>query len=113
MQTRQTTIHGRHYRTGAPASVRIDGGTIVAVRPYEGTGDDLPWIAPALFDIQVNGFGGHDLNSPQSTEEDVQAVAACLRRGGVGSWCPTITTGSHERMVHSLRTVARACRQEE
>lgn len=109
----EKTIHGRHYKTGAPTTLLIDGGEIVAMQPFEGPHDDLPWIAPALFDVQVNGFGGHDLNSPDTTVDDVRAVAACLWRGGVGSWCPTITTGSHDRMLHCLRTVARACRQDE
>ena len=66
-------------------------------------------IAPALFDIQVNGFAGHDLNGEDTTEDDVFGVAEAMYRSGCGLLCPTIGSGTPERMCRSLRAVATAC----
>jgi N-acetylglucosamine-6-phosphate deacetylase len=71
-------------------------------------GGDGLWLAPALFDSQVNGFGGRDLNAPDTTPDDVAAVVRLLWEGGVARCCPTVTTQSTERMTASLRAIRRA-----
>jgi N-acetylglucosamine-6-phosphate deacetylase len=71
-------------------------------------GDDGYWLAPALFDSQVNGFGGRDLNADDTSEDDVRAVVDLLHAGGVARFCPTITTDSFERMAHGLRVIGQA-----
>ena len=52
-------IHGRHYRTFEPIAVQIDGQRIRRVE--SAWAKDMaawPLIAPALFDLQINGHGG-------------------------------------------------------
>ncbi|WP_347243053.1 amidohydrolase family protein [Thermogutta sp.] len=68
----------------------------------------LPWIAPALCDIQVNGYGGHDFTSPDLSPEDVWAVTERMLATGVTCFLPTITTQSREVMIHAVRTIAQA-----
>lgn len=70
--------------------------------------DRLPWIAPALCDIQVNGYGGHDFTAPDVSPEDVWAVAEKMFATGVTRFLPTITTHSREVMIHAVRTIAQA-----
>jgi N-acetylglucosamine-6-phosphate deacetylase len=51
---------------------------------------------PGFFDLQVNGFGGVDFNTPNcSTEQIAQAVAA-MRSTGVTRYLPTFITSRFE-----------------
>ena len=66
-------------------------------------------IAPALIDIQVNGFTGFDLNVATVTPEDVCAMVRALWQVGTGFLCPTVVTGSFDGVCNSLRAVVKAC----
>ena len=74
------------------------------------TADTNIQIAPAPIDIQVNGFAGFDLNVPTVTREDVCAMVRALWRVGTGFLCPTVVTGSFERISNSLRAIVDACK---
>jgi len=100
-------FRGRHYRTGEVVEVAAEDGRIAAIEPIQGAEDGL-WIASGLIDIQVNGFAGIDLNADSVTPDDVSAMVRALWSAGVTLCCPTITTGSAERMLRSLRAVAAA-----
>jgi N-acetylglucosamine-6-phosphate deacetylase len=101
-------------------AVDVEDERIAAIAPADGPGADEGTalggphctIAPALLDMQVNGFAGRDLNAPDASPEDVAAITAALHEGGVGLWCPTVTTGPFERMSASLRAVAKACEED-
>jgi N-acetylglucosamine-6-phosphate deacetylase len=103
-------LRGRHYQTGRTVEVQIEGGTIRSVAPADDESD--AWLAPGLFDSQVNGFGGKDLNAAETVPEDASAVMQLLWEAGVTRFCPTVTTHSFERMSNSLRAIARACEQD-
>jgi N-acetylglucosamine-6-phosphate deacetylase len=110
-------LRGRHFETGEPVEIAVEGATIAAVGPAPDEtaqdagvlGDDGLWLAPALFDSQVNGFGGRDLNALETTPDDVGAVVRLLWESGVARTCPTVTTQSFERMAASLRAIRAAC----
>ena len=70
--------------------------------------DRTTWIAPALIDIQVNGFAGFDLNVATVTSEDVCAMVRELWKVGTGFLCPTVVTGSFERICNSLNAIVEA-----
>lgn len=96
----------RHYRTGALCRLRWADGRLHAVEPL-GAGPEggaALRLAPALFDLQVNGYGGLDFSRP----EHVPAVAAALARHGVARFLPTVTTASPEAMAGALRAIAAA-----
>ena len=67
-------------------------------------------LAPALIDIQVNGFSGCDLNVPNVTGIDVCKMVRALWQVGTGFLCPTIVTASFESISNSLRGIVEACR---
>jgi N-acetylglucosamine-6-phosphate deacetylase len=100
-------LRGRHYQTGKPVELTVEGGKIASVSPLNSQTD--LWLAPGLFDSQINGFGGKDLNADDTSPEDVAAVMRLLWEAGVTRFCPTVTTHSYERMSNSLRAIARAC----
>jgi N-acetylglucosamine-6-phosphate deacetylase len=94
-----------------PLEVEIEGERIAGVRdlPSSAVPADL-WLLPGLVDIQVNGYGGHDLNGPEVDIGVVAALVHSLQARGVTRFCPTICTQSRERMEAALRAVAAACR---
>ncbi len=82
------------------------GGVITSVAPVK-QGPEV-WLAPGLVDLQVNGYGGHDVNSGSVGPQDIAAMVEALWRRGTTTLCPTIITGPAERMTESLHAVARA-----
>jgi len=69
---------------------------------------DLPWITPGLVDLQVNGYGGVDANSPETTAEDIVRLTRILAARGTGTWLPTIITASAEQIESRLQLLAEA-----
>ncbi len=103
-----TEIIARHYRQGNTWLVRIRGSTIEGMEEVDGVEPGPLVLAPALFDIQVNGFAGIDLNSMSLQPDGVQSIAHALAHHGVTRFLPTVTTGSPERMRHDLQAIATA-----
>ncbi|GIX06552.1 MAG: hypothetical protein KatS3mg115_0955 [Candidatus Poribacteria bacterium] len=87
-----------------------EGSQLVEVAPVQGEPGRV-FLLPLLVDIQVNGYAGGDFNAPDVRPEEVRAITRRLWREGVGYYCPTVTTGSRERMLRSVRTIAAAWRE--
>jgi N-acetylglucosamine-6-phosphate deacetylase len=73
-------------------------------------GDSEAIVAPGLFDLQVNGADGHDLQAPELTPDTVHAVNKHLNAHGVFQWMPTLVTDSAEALEHKCRVLAEALR---
>lgn len=97
--------HARHYSTGKPIAVTTANGTITAVGPSDQ--NPTSWLAPALFDPQINGCLGIGFNSADLTPEQVRTVADECRRHGIGAFCPTLITNSFEAIRHGFATLVR------
>lgn len=100
-------IEGLVAETGRPARIEFDGGHIRSIHPL----DQAPglWLAPGFIDIQVNGYAGHDLNTPDVTADTVARFVRSLWPAGVTTVCPTVTTQSESSMCRSLRAIREAC----
>ena len=91
---------------GETYSLRIDGDSIAAVEPVEAETD--LFAGPALFDIQVNGYGGRTCRMAGPDKRDALAwITRILRQRGVGWWMPTITTASAEALETAFVQCAR------
>src|SRR5438477_8601817 len=101
-------LHARHYATGQPLAITIDGGRITAVGPPTAALPDrtADWVAPSFFDLQVNGCHGVSFNAETLTADDVRRVAGVVRAHGAGGFCPTLITNSFEAIAHGFRTLA-------
>ena len=99
-------LSGRDPATGRLLTVTIADGRVAAIEP--GAAGEPCWLTPGLVDLQVNGYGGHDLNAPGLTAETVGRLARALRAAGTTSFVPTIITASEARIVAALRAVAEA-----
>jgi N-acetylglucosamine-6-phosphate deacetylase len=106
-------LFGRRYDTSEPVCIHVSDAKITGVTPVPPHEDDAqhgwPWIAPGLWDIQVNGYGGQEFSSPELTPDKVRAIVLGYDAFGMTRCCPTLFTQSFEVMRHSLRAIASAC----
>jgi N-acetylglucosamine-6-phosphate deacetylase len=109
-------IRARHYATGDVVDVVCEKGRIAEIDelfgPRQPPDIEGGWVAPALFDLQINGCDGRSFNSPNLTSDDVRHVVAICRSHGIAALCPTLVTNSAEALLHGFRTIARACDSE-
>lgn len=96
----------RHFATGRPLAVTFDAGAVVSVTEAAESPDG--WIAPAFFDVQINGGKGVGFTSPTLTVENVRAVADLCREHGVGGFCPTVITSAFDTLAHAFTTLRTA-----
>lgn len=108
----QTRIEGIHFFDKTPVSVQIKDGFITTIQYLDRLSDGSHsfYIAPGLFDNQVNGyagvsftFGGSDLK-----ENDVQIVTKGLWEKGITSYLPTLTTNSQGTLLKNIKILAEA-----
>jgi N-acetylglucosamine-6-phosphate deacetylase len=96
-------IHARHYATGEPLAVAVEGGRVTGVAPSA----ERPtrFVAPSFFDPQINGCLGISFNSNALTPDQVRTVADECRTHGIGAFCPTLVTGSFDALRHGFATL--------
>ncbi len=104
-------IRAKHYATAERIDVVLDGDVIADVyaNGVDSSDLDAEWVAPAFFDLQINGCDGRSFNSPQLRVDDVRHVVTVCQRHGIGGLCPTLITNSTEALLHGFQTVRRAC----
>ncbi len=103
-------LRARHYRTGELTDVVCAGATIASVGPPEGEADLCGgWVAPALFDLQINGCLGKSFVSPGLRVADVSLVVRACQAHGVAGLCPTLITAPFADLAHGFSVLRRAC----
>jgi N-acetylglucosamine-6-phosphate deacetylase len=101
-------LRGRDPATGRLLEVGTDGPLITSVRHVRDAGEGAPWLLPGLVDLQVNGYGGHDVNGPDVTADTVVALVRALARVGTTTVVPTVITAAEGDIARSLRAIADA-----
>jgi N-acetylglucosamine-6-phosphate deacetylase len=104
-------IRARHYATGDQVDVLCDQDRICSIGPVTTVPADMQagWVAPALFDVQINGCDGYSFNSERLTTEAVHHVIAACRRHGIGGLCPTLITNAFAALAHGLAIIRQEC----
>lgn len=105
-------INARWYENGVPMRIRIEGTRVAEVARFEAGPDRLPWIAPGLLDMQINGYRGQEFSSEQLALERVADIVEATAAFGVTRFLPTVTTQSIEVLTGALRTIDEACLQD-
>ncbi len=109
-------IRGTILGAASASDIVVRDGTITSIRPAgearPDAGSATSIVAPTLFDIQVNGACGVDLQSPDVTPEDLRRVTDLLAAKGVSRWIPTLITGPLATMERACRVVAEAMQDE-
>jgi N-acetylglucosamine-6-phosphate deacetylase len=113
MPEAMTTTHvtGRDVGSGQGISVMVADSRIAAIKPTDLALTSGPYLAAGLIDLQVNGFGGLDLNDGTVTPARVAALTQMMTELGVTTYLPTLITASRASLLSSLATVAAARQQ--
>lgn len=108
------TVLGRRYDTGEPCAISIENGHIADVRPVwpRGSLDDWPYVAPGLFDIQINGHGGIWYSHAGLTKDQVLQTLQAYFAHGVTRMCPTLITAGHETLAAGFAALRQACEEQ-
>ncbi|TWU12724.1 N-acetylglucosamine-6-phosphate deacetylase [Symmachiella macrocystis] len=107
-------IEGRRYDTGEPVRISIDQGRIATIEPARPTGpiEEWPYVAPGMFDLQINGHGGIWYSQPGLTAEDIIGTLVPHFAHGVTRMFPTLVTNSFENLASGFTAIRQACDQE-
>ncbi|MBW3540658.1 MAG: amidohydrolase family protein [Planctomycetes bacterium] len=107
-------LFGRRYENGEPIAIHVEGERIAAVEPAwpDGDVDEWPWIAPGLFDLQINGHGGTWFSKEGLTADEVARTLEPHFRFGITRMCPTLVTNSFEALASGFSAIDEACRRE-
>jgi glucosamine-6-phosphate deaminase len=79
------------------------------IKPLEKDIDMLPFFAPGLVDLQVNGVNGVDFNDERIKKEDLEKAVKYLLSQGVTSFFPTLITNATSRILSILNVIRKAC----
>tara|TARA_R110002111_G_scaffold247140_2_gene310049 strand:+ start:50074 stop:51240 length:1167 start_codon:yes stop_codon:yes gene_type:complete len=103
---------GRRYDTYEAVSIKIKGGIISSIDLLpDSEAAGLPFIAPSIFDLQINGHGGTWFNKPGLTAELVCQVLEKHYQYGITRLCPTLITSSFEDYVSGFSAIREACEE--
>ncbi len=104
-------LMGRSYVNGEPICVTVEGERIARVAPAwpSGNAAELPWIAPGLFDLQINGHKGVWFCDPKLTSEQVAVALEAHFAFGITRLCPTLITASFDAFAAGLAAIRKAC----
>ncbi|MEZ5404773.1 MAG: N-acetylglucosamine-6-phosphate deacetylase [Verrucomicrobiia bacterium] len=100
----------RHYKTQQLLQIEIKEKKYSRLKILTSSSRTIPWIAPSLVDIQINGFGGMDFNRPIS-EQDWQKVCQILYKQGCTHFLATLITNSTESLEILLKNLEKLFQQ--
>lgn len=103
-------LTGRDPATGRSLSVVVEGERIRSIT--EGPAQETAWLSAGLIDLQVNGFGGLDLNDGALSIDTVRQLVGMLRGKGVTTFLPTLITASEASLIGALQVIAQARRSD-
>jgi len=96
-------ICGRHFATGEPVEIRWEHGLIQSVASAKTDAAADFWIAPALVDLQINGYGGVDFQQDNLSAEDLLTAVHHLNAAGCTRFLLTLITDDWTRLIGRLR----------
>jgi N-acetylglucosamine-6-phosphate deacetylase len=103
-------VTGLHYATGKPVKIQR-GKAGLSVEDADADKGIQNWIAPPLFDAQVNGYGGIDFQRDNLSADDLLSAARKLREAGCTRFLLTLITDEWTLLTARLRHL-RALRSE-
>ncbi|HEV3164440.1 MAG TPA: amidohydrolase family protein [Isosphaeraceae bacterium] len=104
----------RHHATGHWIRVEVQDLLIAEVESADGPeaiSDSDAWLAPAFWDLQLNGRWGVSFSDPELTVEHVAAIVRAQAELGTARLCPTLISATFECLRRGVATIAAASDQ--
>lgn len=96
-------IEALHFKTGKPVRVTWKKGVVSSVEELSGAKQNTPadasWIAPTLFDVQINGYGGIDFQRDDFTGDELLTAARKLREHDCAKFFLTLITADWPKLT--------------
>ena len=96
-------VVARHYRRGVNWRLRWENGVLRESECVKANGEEDLYLAPALFDPQVNGYAGVDFQQDGLGVEALVQAARGLRRDGCARFLVTLITDHWAALTARLR----------
>jgi N-acetylglucosamine-6-phosphate deacetylase len=96
--------------TGKTEEITFRERMVTAITEAASRSINLPYMAPGLIDLQINGINGIDFNATTLTKEEVVNTTHYLLSQGITTFLPTIITNSEENILNLVHTIYEACR---
>ena len=93
----------RHYETGQAMRILWQHGRINAVLAANRPTPSDVWIAPAIVDLQVNGYGGVDFQQDNASLGQLVTASRRLRAAGCTRYLLTLITDDWPRLIARLK----------
>jgi N-acetylglucosamine-6-phosphate deacetylase len=98
--------------SGDICEVEVEGPLFKKIAPHRGDILDLPWIAPGLVDIQINGFAGIDFNRAIESDEAWHHATQQLYAHGCTGFLIALITNREEGYRDLLTALSRRIRRD-
>ena len=92
--------------SGEICDVQVEGHVFRKIKPHAGDILDLPWIAPGLIDIQINGFAGVDFNRAIKSDDAWHHATEQLYAHGCTGFLLALITNTPEGGSKLLKDLA-------
>ena len=91
-----------------PIEVEVKGGFIENINLLPRSEQNLPYISPGFFDLQVNGYKGSDYSLEDFSEEHIRNIINSLAASGITQHIPTIVSSPWQRILRNLKIISKA-----
>jgi N-acetylglucosamine-6-phosphate deacetylase len=102
-------ISGRNPKNGRSIEVTWENGLVQEV--CDSRQDEEAWLSCGLIDLQINGYGGDDVNAKDPDPEVILSLTKKVIASGVTTYLPTVITASEMEITAALRAIAEARRR--
>ena len=102
-------ISAWHYASRKPVRIRWQKGVITHLEKASTQPPRDLWVAPSLFDNQVNGYGGIDFQQDNLTEADLLSALRQMRRDGCAEFFLTLITDEWGKLTNRFRYLKKLC----
>jgi N-acetylglucosamine-6-phosphate deacetylase len=110
--TGETEVHAWNWMTRRPVRARAHGGVLHSFSETNDEPTQNLWLAPMLFDLQINGYAGIDFQQDDIGVDELRHAARALRRDGCGRFLLTLITEEWLRLLARLRRYAKLRQQD-
>jgi N-acetylglucosamine-6-phosphate deacetylase len=98
--------------SGEACDVQLEHGRFASITLHKEKILDLPWIAPGLVDIQVNGFAGVDFNRALESDDAWRHATQMLYAHGCSGFLIALITNTEDGSRERLRELTVRIRSE-